>query len=53
VREAVRRYADRRIAPDLRVYVSTDLVPDGMSAITAISGTLRGLTRSEPRWSAR
>jgi len=32
VREALRRYADRRIAPDLRVYVSTDLVPDGMSA---------------------
>jgi hypothetical protein len=32
VREALRRYADRRVAPDLRVYVSTDLVPDGMSA---------------------
>jgi hypothetical protein len=32
VREALRRYADRRIAPDLRVYVSTDLVPEGMSA---------------------
>ena len=32
VREALRRYADRRTAPDLRVYVSTDLVPDGMSA---------------------
>lgn len=31
VREALRRYADRRTAPDLRVYVSTDLVPDGMS----------------------
>ncbi|HYJ79236.1 MAG TPA: FHA domain-containing protein [Longimicrobiaceae bacterium] len=32
VREALRRYADRRSAPDLRVYVSTDLVPQGMSA---------------------
>ncbi|HSU17064.1 FHA domain-containing protein [Longimicrobium sp.] len=32
VREALRRYADRRTAPDLRVYVSTDLVPEGMSA---------------------
>ena len=32
VREALRRYADRRTAPDLRVYVSTDLVPPGMSA---------------------
>src|SRR5687768_2752785 len=31
VREALRRYADRRSAPDLRVYVSTDLVPQGMS----------------------
>jgi hypothetical protein len=31
VREALRRYADRRTAPDLRVYVSTDLVPEGMS----------------------
>lgn len=32
VREALRRYADRRTAPDLRVYVSLDLVPEGMSA---------------------
>ena len=32
VREALRRYADRRTAPDLRVYVSTDLVPLGMNA---------------------
>jgi FHA domain len=32
VREALRRYADRRTAPDLRVYVSVDLVPPGMSA---------------------
>lgn len=28
VREALKRYADRRTAPDLRVYVSTDLLPD-------------------------
>ena len=32
VREALRRYADRRTAPDLRVYVSTDLSPPGMNA---------------------
>ena len=32
VREALRRYADRRIAPNLRVYVSTDLIPEGMDA---------------------
>lgn len=31
VREALRRYAERRTAPDLRVYVSTDLVPPGMN----------------------
>lgn len=30
VREALRRYADRQTAPNLRVYVSDDLVPDGM-----------------------
>jgi hypothetical protein len=31
VRDALRRYADRRTAPDLRVYVSVDLVPEGVS----------------------
>jgi hypothetical protein len=31
VREALRRYADRRTAPDLRVYASVDLVPPGMN----------------------
>jgi hypothetical protein len=30
VREALRRYADRHSAPNLRVYVSTDLVPKGI-----------------------
>jgi hypothetical protein len=30
VREALRRYADRHTAPNLRVFVSTDLVPKGM-----------------------
>ncbi|MEX2570126.1 MAG: FHA domain-containing protein [Gemmatimonadota bacterium] len=29
VREALRRYAERQTAPNLRVYVSTDLVPEG------------------------
>jgi hypothetical protein len=28
VREALRRYADRHSAPNLRVYVSTDLIPE-------------------------
>src|SRR5690606_23057479 len=30
VREALRRYADRQSAPNLRVYVSTDLLPEGV-----------------------
>jgi hypothetical protein len=30
VREALRRYADRRTAPNLRVFVSTDLIPEGV-----------------------
>jgi hypothetical protein len=32
VRDALRRYADRRNAPDLRVYVSIDLAPEGVPA---------------------
>jgi hypothetical protein len=30
VREALRRYADRHAAPDLRVFVTTDLLPEGV-----------------------
>jgi len=30
VREGLRRYADRHTAPSLRVFVSTDLVPEGV-----------------------
>lgn len=30
IREALRRYSERRTAPNLRVFVSTDLVPAGM-----------------------
>lgn len=33
VREALRRYADRRLTPDLRVYVSADLLPAGVDAL--------------------
>lgn len=32
VREALKRYTDRQSAPDLRVYLSTDLVPEGVDA---------------------
>ena len=30
VREALRRYADRHTSPNLRVFVSTDLIPNGV-----------------------
>jgi hypothetical protein len=30
VREALRKYADRQTAPDLRVFVSSDLLPEGV-----------------------
>lgn len=33
VREALRRYADRHTSPSLRVFVSTDLVPEGVDAV--------------------
>jgi hypothetical protein len=32
VREALRKYADRETAPDLRVFVSSDLLPEGVDA---------------------
>jgi hypothetical protein len=32
LREALRRYAERHAAPNLRVFVSTDLVPEGLDA---------------------
>jgi|GEM_PF-981791 len=50
VREALRRYADRRIAPDLRVYVSTDLVPDGMSAAMFARDEGEHLRRFAAQW---
>lgn len=30
VREALRRYGERRVAPNLRVFVSADLIPEGI-----------------------
>ena len=44
VREALRRYADRRTAPDLRVYASVDTMPrvaDGLG--TTILSTPQGV----------
>ena len=50
VRQALRRYADRRTAPDLRVYVSTDLVPEGMSAGMFARDEADHLRRFSAQW---
>ncbi|HEX8359483.1 MAG TPA: FHA domain-containing protein [Longimicrobium sp.] len=50
VREALRRYADRRTAPDLRVYVSTDLVPGGVSEAMWARDEADHLRRFSAQW---
>jgi hypothetical protein len=50
VREALRRYADRRTAPDLRVYVSTDLVPPGMNPSLWARDEADHLRRFSAQW---
>ncbi len=50
VREALRRYADRRTAPDLRVYVSTDLVPAGMGEAMWARDEADHLRRFSAQW---
>lgn len=50
VREALRRYADRRTAPDLRVYASTDLVPPGMSPNLWARDEAEHLRRFAAQW---
>jgi hypothetical protein len=50
VRDALRRYADRRTAPDLRVYVSTDLVPQGMSPAMWARDEADHLRRFSAQW---
>jgi hypothetical protein len=50
VREALRRYADRRTAPDLRVFVSTDLVPAGMSEAMFARDEADHLRRFTAQW---
>lgn len=50
VREALRRYADRRTAPDLRVYASTDLVPPGMSPTLWARDEADHLRRFAAQW---
>jgi hypothetical protein len=50
VREALRRYADRRAAPDLRVYVSTDLVPAGIEPALFARDEAEHLRRFALQW---
>jgi hypothetical protein len=50
VREALRRYADRRTAPDLRVYASTDLVPPGMNPNLWARDEAEHLRRFAAQW---
>ena len=51
VREALRRYADRQTSPDLRVYVSEDLVPEGMDAALWARDESDHLRRFALQWS--
>lgn len=50
VREALRRYADRRSAPDLRVYVSTDLVPPGVESALWVRDEADHLKHFAAQW---
>jgi hypothetical protein len=50
VREALRRYAERRSAPDLRVFVSTDLVPAGVDATLWARDEAEHLRRFARQW---
>ncbi|HEX2091242.1 MAG TPA: FHA domain-containing protein [Longimicrobiaceae bacterium] len=50
VREALRRYADRRNAPDLRVYVSTDLIPGGVDPALWARDEADHLRRFAAQW---
>ena len=50
VREALRRYADRRTAPNLRVFVSTDLVPDGMEPALWAADEAEHMRRFAHQW---
>mgnify|MGYP000427517894 CR=1 FL=1 len=50
VREALRRYADRRTAPDLRVYVSSDLLPPGVDPTLWARDEAEHLRRFAAQW---
>lgn len=50
VREALKRYTDRRSAPDLRVYVSTDLLPEGVEPALWARDEADHLRRFATQW---
>jgi hypothetical protein len=50
VREALKRYTDRRSAPDLRVYVSTDLLPPDIDAALWSRDETEHLRRFASQW---
>lgn len=50
VREALRRYADRHTAPNLRVFISMDLVPPGMDAALWARDEAEHLRRFSIQW---
>lgn len=50
VREALRRYADRHAAPNLRVYVSTDLIPGGIDPALWSKDEAEHLRRFALQW---
>ena len=50
VREALRRYAERHTAPNLRVFISTDLVPRGVDAALWARDEAEHLRRFSIQW---
>ena len=50
VREGLRRYADRHTAPSLRIYVSTDLVPEGVDPVLWSHDEAEHLRRFSLQW---
>ena len=50
VREALRRYADRHTAPNLRVFVSTDLIAEGVEASLWARDEAEHLRRFALQW---
>src|SRR5687768_15257356 len=50
IRDALRRYADRQTAPNLRTFVSTDLVPQGLDPAMWAKDESEHLRRFALQW---